>query len=256
MTMTFFASVEPSVSLPYKPSVTCTDCRLRDCCLPRRLSEPEVASLSDCIDTRVRLKKGEVLFSQHDTHHAVFAVRAGSLKTHWTDQNRPAQVAGIHIPGDLVGFSGLFERRHGMTATALESSEVCVIRLDTLDALTPQFPQIQSQIRGFMSGELIRLQKLVAQTRMRSGQRIAAFLLELGKRHAALGYASDSFSLRVTYSDIASMLGMTLATVSRLMNILTREDIIDIQGRHLRIADMGALEDIAKGQDEVCRLPT
>ncbi|SIT03878.1 helix-turn-helix domain-containing protein [Achromobacter sp. MFA1 R4] len=256
MTMTFFASVQPAASLPHKPSVSCTDCRLRGCCLPRRLNDPEVASLSDCIDTRVRLKKGEVLFSQHDSHRAVFAVRAGSLKTHWSDPCKPGQVAGVHLPGDLLGFSGLFDRRHGMTATALESSEVCVIRLDTLDALTPQFPQIQSQIRGFMSGELIRLQKLLAQTRQRSGPRIASFVLDLAGRHAALGYAPDSFSLRMTYSDIASMLGMTLATVSRLMNILKREDIIDVQGRQLRIVDRVALTAIAKGRDDVCRLPT
>lgn len=249
MTMTFFSPVEPAASLPYRPSTGCSNCRLRGACLPRRLSDPEVASLSGCIDTRVRLAKSEVLFTQHDTHNAIFAVRSGSIKTQWMDSSRTVQVTGIHIPGDLLGFSGLFERRHAMTATALESAEVCVIRLNTLDALTPQFPQIQSHIRGFMSGEVVRLQRLLAQTRLRAEQRIAIFLLDLAKRYAALGYSEERFSLRMTYSDVASLLGMTLATVSRLITVLRRDEVIAIEAKQLEILDKAALEAMARGMD-------
>nr|WP_312477355.1 helix-turn-helix domain-containing protein [Achromobacter ruhlandii] len=250
MTMTFFSPIEPAASLPYRPNSGCSNCRLRGACLPRRLSDPEVVSLNRCIDTRVRLEKHEVLFTQHDTHDAIFAVRSGSLKTQWTAPNRATQVTGIHIPGDLLGFSGLFESRHGMTATALESTEVCVIRLNALDALTPQFPQIQSHIRGFMSSEMVRLQKLLTQTRLRSEQRIAIFFLDMAKRYAALGYSAERFSLRMTFSDIASLLGMTLATVSRLITVLRRDDVIAIEAKQIEILDNAALEAIASGMDE------
>lgn len=242
MTITFFSPVEPARPLPYRPVAGCSDCRLRSTCLPRRLSTAEVASLSDCVDTRIRLTRGDTLFAQGDSHSAVFAVRSGTLKTQSMNGGKTNQVTGFHLPADLLGFDGLFEGRHGMTAVALENAEVCVIRLATLDALTPQFPLVQSQIRGFMSGELKRLQQLLALNRLRVEQRIAFFLLDMSARYAALGYSADRFCLRMTYGDIASLLGMTLATVSRLFSQLVRAATVAINAKQVEILDRRALQ--------------
>lgn len=247
MTMTFYSPVEPAAPLPYRPAAGCADCRLRGACLPRQLNEPEVARLGDCIDTRVRLKRDDVLFSQGDAHSAIYAVRLGTLRSQWQTGGKASQVTGFHLPGELLGFSGLFDSRHGMTAMALENTEVCVIRLDTLDALTPRFPQIQSQIRGFMSAELARLQQLLALNRLRVEQRIAVFLLDLSDRYAALGYSADRFCLRMTYGDIGNLLGMTLATVSRLLAALAREHVLAIDARQVEIVDRPALRALARG---------
>lgn len=248
MTTTFFLAAQDAASLPYRPTATpCRDCRLRAACLPRHLSEAETACLGDAIDTRIRLKRGDVLFEQGASHDAVFAVRMGSLKTQWRACGNPDQVAGFHIPGDLLDFSGLFDRRHATTALALENTEVCVIRLEALDALGLRFPRVPLLVRGLMSAELARLQRLMALARLRAEQRLAAFLLDLSDRYAALGYAADRFCLRMTYGDIGSLLGMTLATVSRLLGQLARDTGLVIHARQVEITDRQALRAVAGG---------
>lgn len=247
MTTTFFQVAQDAAALPYRPAASCRDCRLRAACLPRHLSEAETARLGDAIDTRVRLKRGDLLFQQGDNHDAVFAVRVGSLKTQWRTCDSTDQVAGFHIPGDLLDFSGLFDRRHATTAVALENAEVCVIRLEALDALGLQFPRVPLLVRGLMSAELARLQRLMALARLRAEQRLATFLLDLSDRYAALGYAADRFCLRMTYGDIGSLLGMTLATVSRLLGQLARDTGLVIHARQVEITDRQALRAVAGG---------
>lgn len=83
---------------------------------------------------------------------------------------------------------------------------------------------------------------------LRSESRLAAFLLDLGKRFSHLGYSPNTFVLRMTREEIGSYLGLSLETVSRLFSRFQEDGIVDVQTRHLQINQPEALTEIAAGK--------
>src|SRR3546814_6917332 len=90
-------------------------------------------------------------------------------------------------------------------------------------------------MRRLMSRELGRSYQMLASLGgMRSEQRLAAFLLNLSQRYAALGYSSTEFVLRMSREEISNYLGLTLETASRLFSRFAREGLIRINQREVR----------------------
>jgi CRP/FNR family transcriptional regulator len=96
-----------------------------------------------------------------------------------------------------------------------------------------------------MSKEIARShQVLLALGSMRSEQRLAAFLINLSQRLAALGYSSTDFIMRMSREEIGNYLGLTLETVSRLFSRFARDGVIRVSQREVKILDMAALNEL------------
>lgn len=223
-------------------STRCSTCMLGDICLPLGMSQTEVDKLDSLVTERIRVPKGMALFKMDDPVVAVYGVRSGSLKTQIQDASGQIQITGFRLPGEIVGMDGLDEQRQLSEAVALEDTEVCVIGVDNMDALAIHLPILQRRFRRLMSQEITRShQMLLSVGTLRSEQRLAAFLLNLSQRMAALGYSPKEFMLRMTREEIGNYLGLTLETVSRLFSRFARESLIRVKQREVYIIDMPAL---------------
>ncbi|MVW73063.1 helix-turn-helix domain-containing protein [Bordetella sp. 15P40C-2] len=224
-------------------SPDCSTCGLGHICVPVGMAPSDVRQLEELVQERVRLPKGTTLYTQQDTLDAVYSVRYGCLKTQIEDASGHMQITGFHLPGEMVGLDGMLEGHHVSTATALEDSEVCVIRLSQVDLVANQLPSLQQQMRRLMSRELTRsFQFLASIGGMRSEQRLAGFLLNLSQRYSALGYSASEFVLRMSREEIGNYLGLTLETTSRLFSKFAREKLIAIRQRDLQLLDIPALQ--------------
>ena len=219
---------------------------LSELCLPVGMVRTEVSRLDELIKERIRVPKGSALFHLGDPTEAVYGIRLGSLKTQLEDASGQVQITGFLLPGEIVGMDGLVNNVHVSHAIALEDSEVCVIRLEDMDQLSLQMPALQRQFRRLMSMEINRSHQLVMSLgALRSEQRLAAFLLNLSSRLAALGYSATEFLLRMSREEIGNYLGLTLETVSRLFSRFAREGLIHIHQREVRLLDMQALRTLS-----------
>ncbi len=219
---------------------------LSEICLPLGMARHDVAKLDELIKERIRVSKGSALFRLGDKVEAVYGVRSGSLKTQLEDASGQVQITGFLLPGEIIGMDGLLENTQQSHAIALEDSEVCVIRIDEMDYLASHIPVLNHQFRRLMSKEINRSHQLVMSLgAMRSEQRLAAFLLNLSQRLAALGYSANEFVLRMSREEIGNYLGLTLETVSRLFSRFAREGLLHIQQRQVLIVDMQTLRGLA-----------
>jgi CRP/FNR family transcriptional regulator len=73
---------------------------------------------------------------------------------------------------------------------------------------------------------------------MSSGERVAAFLLDMSQRSLARGYSKNEFVLRMSRAEIGSYLGVSLETVSRVLSGFKRERYLDVDNRVIRINDL------------------
>ena len=197
------------------------------------------------VQERVRVHKGETLYRMGEPLTAVYAIRFGTLKTHVTMEDGRTQITGFHLPGEVVGLDGLGEMQHASDATALEDTEVCVVRFDDLQPLSGTLPSLQQQFLRLMSKEISQDQiMLITLGSMRAEERLAAFLVNMSERLSMRGYSSSEFVLRMSREEIGSYLGLKLETVSRLFSRFAEAGLIQIRQRHVNLVDMEGIRQV------------
>ncbi len=226
-------------------SPRCSTCSLGQLCLPVGMSQQDLEKMDTLVQDRVRVRKGETLYRLGDPLTAVYAIRFGTLKTHLTMEDGRSQITGFHLPGEVVGLDGLGEMQHASDATALEDTEVCVVRFGDLQTLSNVLPSLQHQFMRLMSKEISQDQvMLITLGSMRAEERLAAFLINLSERLSARGYSASEFVLRMSREEIGSYLGLKLETVSRLFSRFAEAGLIQIRQRHVKLVDMVGIKQI------------
>lgn len=225
----------------------CSNCHLREVCLPRGMSEQDVQGLDGLGMNRRRIKAGRTLFRQGDAFQYFFAVRSGSFKVSVAFDDGREQVTGFHIPGEQVGLDGLAEGRHRSTAVALEDADACAVPYAALSELAQRSVNLRDIIGRLMSREIVRDNSLLMLLgNMNANERLASFLLNLSARFKARGYSASEFHLRMTRAEMGSYLGLKLETVSRMFSEFQREGLLEVDKRHVRLLDIDGLKRVCK----------
>jgi CRP/FNR family transcriptional regulator len=228
--------------------VACSNCSLRELCLPVGLSADELQRLDGLVSSRRNVRRGEALFRDNDPFTSLYAIRAGFFKTCATSEDGRDQVTGFMMAGDLMGFDGIGHDRHRCDAVALEDSQVCVIPYAQLEELSRDVPQLQRQLNRIMSREIVREHGVMMMLAgMRADERLAAFLSNLARRLEMRGFSPSALVLRMTRQEIGTYLGLKLETVSRCFSRLCDEGILDVRHRNVRILDPAALQRLVAG---------
>ena len=229
----------------------CSDCNLRELCLPAGLSSEDIDRLDDLVSLRRPLRKNEYLYRAGDRFEALYAVRSGFFKTCLLSADGRDQVTGFQMIGELIGMDGISSDRHPCDAIALEDSEVCIIPFARLEELSRSVPGLQNHFHRVMSREIVRDQDVMMLLgSMRADERVAAFLLNLSQRLIARGYSAAEFHLRMTREEIGSYLGLKLETVSRIFSRFQDAGLVAVRQKNIRILDNAGLRSVIGQGDE------
>lgn len=225
-----------------RSTARCSACSMRAVCMPADLTPDELARLDSIIHTTRSLKRGDVLYRAGDAFQSIYAVRVGSFKTVVMHRDGREHVTGFQIAGESLGLDGVCTGHHNCDALALEDSQVCIIPFGQLESACREMRSMQHHIYQMMSGEIVReSSQMMLLGTMTAEQRVASFLLNLSRRFKARGYSAAEFHLRMTREEIGCYLGMKLETVSRMFSKFQREQLVDTNGKQIRILDAEAL---------------
>ncbi|MDH6590599.1 CRP/FNR family transcriptional regulator [Variovorax sp. TBS-050B] len=225
--------------------VACSSCSLRELCMPIGLTPAELQRVDEVVASRRKLRRREVLFRNGETFGALYAIRTGFFKTRVATEDGRDQVTGFQMAGEIIGLDGIVNDQHTCDAVALEDAEVCVMPFHRIEQLSREVPALQRHMHQIMSREIVREHGVMLLLgSMRAEERLAAFLLNLVQRLHARGFSRSEFVLRMTREEIGSYLGLTLETVSRTLSKFMEDGIVQVEKRHLRIADADALQRI------------
>jgi CRP/FNR family transcriptional regulator len=223
----------------------CSNCNLRELCLPFGLDPDELDRLDSLISSRRRVKKGDNLYHVGEQFNAIYAIRSGFFKTDVLMEDGRDQVTGFQMAGELLGLDGISTERHTCNAVALEDSEICAIPFAQMETLSREIHSLQHHFHKVMSREIVRDHGVMMLLgTMRAEERLAAFLLNLSQRFTARGYSHSDFNLRMTRDEIGSYLGLKLETVSRAFSRFQEEGYIAVQQKHIRILNVTGLKAI------------
>jgi CRP/FNR family transcriptional regulator len=202
-------------------------------------------ALEATVKSHRKLSKGEYLYRVGDPFHSLFAIRSGSTKNCEITADGSVQITGFHLAGELLGMDAISSEQHPCDVVALETTEICELPFEKLEALANEVPGLQHQLWRLMSREIADEEiQLVMLGRMKAEERLATFLLSFSRRLQKLGNSSSVLRLPMSRQDLGDYLGLALETVSRLFSRFQEEKLITVQGRNIKLLDAGRLKTI------------
>lgn len=231
---------------PGRNLIHCQNCSMSELCLPFSLSEQELDALDSIINRKLPIHKGEKIYHDGEELQSLFAIRSGTFKTFTIDENGEEQITGFHLPGDLLGFDAIATNTHPSFAQAMETSMVCEIPFNTLDKLSNSMPKLKRQIMRLMSSEIQTDQEMLMLLNHKNAeQRLATFLCALSERFKNRRLSCTEFRLTMTRSEIGNYIGLTVETISRLLNRFQKMELISVSGKLITVHDRDGLMAVA-----------
>jgi len=234
---------------PQTIKVACSNCNLRELCMPVGLTDEQVKRIDNVVAVRRKIKRGSTLFRNGEQFTSLFAIRTGFFKTCVATEDGRDQVTGFQMAGEIIGLDGIVNDHHTCDAVALEDAEVCVMPFDRIEDISREVNALQHHVHKIMSREIVREHGVMLLLgSMRAEERLAAFLLNLVQRLHARGFSQSELVLRMTREEIGSYLGLKLETVSRTFSKFVDDGIVEVKQRHVRILSPEALKRIVNNQ--------
>ncbi|MFA5370805.1 MAG: fumarate/nitrate reduction transcriptional regulator Fnr [Sideroxydans sp.] len=223
----------------------CSNCSLRELCLPIDLSDDEVHRLEMLSYHKSSFSTGDYLYRPGDPFRSLYAIRSGSFKTRILHEDGREQVTGFLMSGEIIGLDAISTDAHACEAVAMETSEVCELPFAKLEALSREIPSLQRHLHKIMSREIVRDQGIMLLLgSMRAEERLAAFLLNLSQRNASHGISPTQITLRMSRVEIGSYLGLKLETVSRAFSHFHEDGLIRVKARAIEILALPRLREM------------
>ncbi len=220
----------------------CSTCACSLACTAVGYGKPELLDLHCLVEHAGPFRAGEHIFRTGDPFRAIYAVRAGSVKTRMFDRDGNEQVLGFYLPGEVVGLNAIYPDHFPCDAIALEDTWCCRFSFPAMSALAARMPAVQQHLFRLISKELSAVALLAGDHA--ADERMAAFLIDLSTRYAARGLYSDRFHLSMSRGDIANFLRLAAETVSRVLTRFRNQGLIALEGRELVLRDMAKLREI------------
>jgi CRP/FNR family transcriptional regulator len=209
------------------------DCDLHSCVLCRQSSPswvPAVAANRKCI----RYKKGEVIFQEGEEVKGMFFINTGMVKVHkqWGDDKE--LILRIAGNGDIVGHRGLgSDTIYPVSGTALKPTEICYIDIAFFNDTLKANQQFLYDLMMFFASELKESEKRMRNlAHMPVKGRIANAVLFLRQKFGSTG---NTLNVALSRQDFASYIGATYETVSRIMNEMSEEKSIKVEGKVITV---------------------
>lgn len=238
MTDARFAMNVPAQRRPM--GVCCNDaCRYANACEATRGGDPALLDMRAVVERAGPFADGDRLVQPEAPHRASFAVLSGFAKT-----VAHGRVLAFHLPGELFALDVSRDERHATSIVAVGKTWFCRFPRSRTDALCDHNADLAGHLRS-----LRRRERRIsgALTDGGAASRMRIFLADLLRRRRRFEGESRFIPLPMSREDIASCLGMSAATVTRMLARLRAEGVIAIRPDGLDVLDQHALVASASG---------
>lgn len=157
------------------------------------------------------------------------------------------QILSFLIPGDLVSATALFTSRQRFSVQPLTDVSYCMFSRSQLQKELMEKPRVFQELVKIGIAEKEQADQVIVSLGRRSAAaRIARLVILLMERLSARGLVHDqSFEFPLRQQHIADAMGLTTVHVSRVINMLRKEGLVDIAQRRLRILSLKELQRLA-----------
>ena len=200
----------------------CKHCSIRHMMLFSDLQDSDLDHILEPI-YNFRYAEMSQLYNQGDKDNKIYSIRRGFVKLVQTKSDGSLRIVRLLGPGALVGLEALLNKPYRHTVIALNELDVCRINTATLIKLEKEKPWLNEKVMAHWEQQLLFADRWISE--LSSGNirsrtlKLFSFLLELS--------GDNSNIIRFFgYEDMASMIGTSRETFSRVVSELKNEGVI------------------------------
>jgi len=226
-------------------SLPCAEsCHSKPFSIFRHLSAEEIEKLLSSKET-FQFRRGNVIYTEGSRITGCYCVSSGIIKIYKTGSDGKEQIIRFAKAGELIGFRSFFNNEAACTtAQILEDSTLCYIPGDLMIHFVKfngNFAMDLLQLACKELGEANSYMTDIAQKTVR--ERLAEVLLNL-KENFGLN-TSQVLQISLTREELANIVGTATESVIRLLSEFKEDQIIELQGRQIRLVNPVALAKLA-----------
>lgn len=187
----------------------------------------------------------QVVLLEGEPCAGLHVVESGWLKAAKVSADGREQVLQTFSAGDAFNMISIFtDAPNQATVTALEPSQVWIVRREVLLRLFDQHPGLARHVIADLAGRVMHLVRMVEDLSLRSVEaRLARLILDQAEGEAVRRRPWD------TQAEIASRLGTVPDVVNRALRKLAEQGMILVERRQIRILNREGLKMIAQIAD-------
>ncbi|KAA8786412.1 CRP-like cAMP-binding protein [Paenibacillus sp. 4624] len=206
---------------------------------PEELKQVEEIAISRSIS------KKTVIFSEGSEKEAVFFIRTGIVKAYKTDENGHEQIVSFLKTGDMFPHTGFFNAHpYPATAVAITPTSLLAIPVRHFERLMLSTPSIAIKIMRVLGDKIRELQdKLQVLSGQDVRNRVLSFLLMLAEQHGQQHADKIIINLPMTHQEFANSIGTTRETANRLLNQLSKDELLEVDRSRIIIHNLQALKE-------------
>jgi CRP/FNR family transcriptional regulator, cyclic AMP receptor protein len=208
---------------------------------------PEALAEFDSLGLPVTFEPGDQVYAEGSLVESVYVLCTGRVKLSAVSQQGKTLILKIALPGDVLGLAAaISSQRHEVTAEAIGPVEVKAVAKAEFVRFLAKHGEASLHAAQALSQECLTsfydVRRLALSSSMAG--RLAGMLLEWA-RVPARGEVSMRFTMALTHEELASLIGTSRETVTRLISRFKRENLIQVHGATMHILAPEKLEKLA-----------
>ena len=204
---------------------------------PKKLSEDSASH------QHTTFEKGAYIFKQKESADKIYYITRGRVKIGTEGEGEKSVTKAILSAGEIFGekaLVGVSARRD--YAKAMETTEVCIITKDEMNALFKDHNPLYLFILKLIGNRALKMEKRLESLVFKdSRSRIIEFLIDLNKeRGQRVGYEWVVRNF-ITHQEIADLTATSRQTVTTVLNELKSKNLLTFNRKRLLIRELDLL---------------
>jgi CRP/FNR family transcriptional regulator len=219
----------------------CKDCAVKSSTV-YNLNDDELEVLCNN-STEIQFQKGERIIKQGTFTQNIVFVKSGIIKLHLTGPVHKDEILQIDKGPLFVGVPDVFANKvHSFSITALSNSTACFIDYTGYKYLIQNNGKFALELIKTLSESIVtHYQHCVSKLQKQLTATFADALLYFSDYI----FESDEFHIPLTRMEFGEYIGTTRETVTKIISDFTKDHIIEVNGKNIRILNKDILQKIS-----------
>ena len=187
--------------------------------------------------------RGEIIFMEQDMGNGFYLVAEGMVKIFKVSPSGKEQILHVFGPGEPFGEVPVFSgKRFPANAEAIRKSRLLFFPRTAFLGLITAHPSLALNMLAVLSMRLRQFTHQIENLSLKEvPARLAAYLLYLSTEQRR----EDFITLDISKGQLASLLGTIPETLSRILNRMNKQGLIETKDRTIRFLNREGLESLS-----------
>ncbi len=206
----------------------------------------EVRGVFESLNAPRRYRKNQIIYQQYEYADCFYYLKSGRARIYFSSPEGVEKTLTNVERGSILGEAAFFDGMPRVSsAVALCDSLIIPVNEKILTAHFRTDPSFAMTLLNLQARSIRMLSSQVSSiTFLQANCRIARLLVQLREP------CGDELVVRLTHEEIASIVGVSRVTVSKILNTLREQGVIDTKYRRIIIKDLSALYALADYTEE------